>query len=111
MSRQEIPLGVSLSGGGFREHLETHHDEEALWETLPERTSTVPTTFGRIDEETMACLVWHGYLSALCVAYAVLGYSPPPRLCDRTIHHFRRMSPRPPKVSRIPGRASAIRVT
>ncbi len=75
----------------FEEHFKTHHDEESLYGKLPSITSQVPTTFGRIDEEKIACLLWHGYMSALCVCYTLLGFAPPKSLCARTIYHFRRV--------------------
>lgn len=75
----------------FREHFETHHEEEGLFEGVADASVRVPTTFRALGEEVTAQLLWHGYLSALAVCYSAYGIEPPDKLCHRTIYHFRRL--------------------
>jgi hypothetical protein len=78
-------------GEYFREHFETHHEEEEIFTDLGESWGRVPTTFGALGEEATARLLWHGYLSALAVSYSAFGIKPPDDICQRTIYHFRRL--------------------
>jgi hypothetical protein len=78
-------------GEYFREHFETHHEEEEIFDDLGKSSSRVPTTFGALGEEATARLLWHGYLSALAVSYSAFGVEPPNNICERTIYHFRRL--------------------
>jgi len=75
----------------FREHFETHHEEEKIFTDLAGSSGRVPTTFGALGEEATARLLWHGYLSALAVSYSAFGIKPPDDICQRTIYHFRRL--------------------
>jgi hypothetical protein len=86
----------------FREHFETHHEEEVIFDGLPASSGRVPTTFGALGEEATARLLWHGYLSALAVFYSAFGIEPPEHICHRTIYHFRRLVSDAPESVRDP---------